>query len=141
MAFVTRRVFLAFAALVPALARAQSKPAVSIAEFMELSQRLLGRPKLDPEVGQIYLDALLADRDNAIHLATLVQMNGNPTPEQRVLSQTIVEWWYTGVYTVDGKPRLATHTGALVWSALDMPAPGTCAAPFGAWAKPPRSIA
>jgi hypothetical protein len=141
MALVTRRLFLALAALMPAIARAQSKPAVSLAEFMELSQRLVGRSKLDPEVGQIYLNALLADRDNAIYLATLVQMNGNPTPEQRVLSQTIVEWWYTGVYTVDGKPRLATHTGALMWSALDMPAPGTCVGPFGAWSKPPRSLA
>ena len=141
MASITRRVFLGFAALVPGLAWAQSRPAVSLAEFLELSERLLGRSKLDPEVGQIYLNALLADRDNAIYLATLVQMNGNPTPEQRMLSQTIVEWWYTGVYAVDGKPRLATHTGALVWSALEMPAPGTCAAPFGAWAKPPRSMA
>lgn len=139
MPLVTRRVFLAFAASVaPAAAFGQSKPAVSLAEFIELSERLLGRSKLDPEVGQIYLNAILADRDNAIHLATLVQMNGNPTPEQRVLSQTIVEWWYTGVCTVDGKPRLATHAGALMWSALDMPAPGTCAAPFGAWSKAPR---
>ncbi len=58
-----------------------------------------------------------------------------------VLSQTIVDWWYTGVYTVAGKPRLATHTGALMWSAMELPAPGTCAATFGAWSKPPRSIA
>lgn len=125
----------------PGLALAQSKPGVSLAEFMELSARLVGRLKLDPEVGQVYLTALLGDADNAIYLATLVQSNGNPTPEQRVLSQTIVEWWYTGVCTVDGKPRLATHTGALMWSALDMPAPGACVGPFGAWSKPPRSLA
>jgi Membrane bound FAD containing D-sorbitol dehydrogenase len=141
VALITRRIFLALSAcFVPALGLAQSK-AVSLAEFMELSERLVGRPKLDPEVGQIYLNALLADADDAIYLATLVQMNGNPTPEQRVLSQTIVEWWYTGVYTLNGKPRLATHTGALMWNAMDMPAPGTCVGPFGAWSKPPRSLA
>src|SRR5262245_40844653 len=141
MPLVTRRAFMACAAIVvPTVARAQSKP-VSLPEFMELSQRLVGRPKLDPEVGQIYLDALLGDKDNAIHLATLVQSNGNPTPEQRVIAQTIIEWWYTGVYSVDGRPRLATHSGALMWSALQMPAPGTCVGPFGAWSRPPQSIA
>jgi hypothetical protein len=106
-----------------------------------LSQRLLGRSKLDREVAQVYLNALLADVDNAIYLAMLVQSNGNPTPEQAALSRTIIEWWYTGVYTMDGKPRLATHTGALVWSALGMPAPGTCAGQFGAWSQPPLGIA
>ena len=110
-------------------------------EFLDLSRRLLGRSKLDPEVGQIYLNALLADADTAIYLATLVQSNGNPTPEQRVVADTIVEWWYTGVYSLGGKPRLATHTGALMWSALGIPAPGTCTGPFGAWSRPPETVA
>ena len=123
------------------MARSRSTEPTSLDEFVELSQRLLGRSKLDRDVAQVYLNALLADADSAIYLATLVQMNGNPTPEQAALSRTIIEWWYTGVYTIDGKPRLATHTGALVWSALGMPAPGTCAGPFGAWSQPPLGIA
>ena len=122
-------------------ARSRSIAPTSLDEFVELSQRLLGRSQLDREVAQIYLNALLADADNAIHLATLVQMNGNPTPEQAALSQTIIEWWYAGVYTVDGQARLATHSGALMWSALGMPAPGTCAGEFGAWSRPPLGIA
>jgi hypothetical protein len=122
-------------------ARSRATQPTSLDEFVELSQRLLGRSKLDRDVAQIYLNALLADADNTIYLATLVQMNGNPTPEQAALSRTIIEWWYTGVYTIDGKPRLATHTGALVWSALGMPAPGTCAGQFGAWSQPPPGIA
>ena len=123
------------------VARSRSTEPTSLDEFVELSQRLLGRSKLDRELAQIYLNALVADADNAIYLATLVQMNGNPTPEQAALSRTIIEWWYTGVYTIDGKPRLATHTGALVWSALGVPAPGTCAGQFGAWSQPPPGIA
>ena len=110
------------------VARSRSTQPTSLDEFVELSGRLLGRSKLDREVAQIYL-------------ALLVQSNGNPTPEQAALSRTIIEWWYTGVYTIDGKPRLATHTGALVWSALGMPAPGTCAGQFGAWSQPPLGIA
>ena len=141
---LTRRVLLlsTMVLLAPAARlRAVARQPTSLDEFLELSGRLLGRSKLDREVGQLYLDALLKDPDNAVHLATLVQSNGNPTPEQAALSRTIIEWWYTGVYTIDGKPRLATHTGALVWSALGMPAPGTCAGQFGAWSQPPPGIA
>jgi len=143
MSGLNRRAFIAAAALLAPAARLwQPRPvATSLDEFLELSGRLLGRSKLDPEVGQIYLNALIKDPDSAIYLATLVQSNGNPTPEQAAISRTIIEWWYTGVYTIDGKPRLATHTGALVWSALGMPAPGTCAGQFGAWSKPPLGIA
>jgi hypothetical protein len=142
MVTLSRRAFVAVALFfAPALARQTLPVTTSLDEFLELSGRLLGRSKLDRDVAQIYLDALNADPDSVVHLATLVHSNGNPTPEQAALSSTIIEWWYTGVYTIDGKPRLATHTGALVWSALGMPAPGTCAGPFGAWSRPPLGIA
>ena len=147
MASLTRRALLWSAVLFAPLARLRavaaqpSPPAVSLDEFLDLSQRLLGRSKLDREVAQIYLGALLTDVDTAIYLATLVQMNGNPTPEQAAVARTIVEWWYTGVYTIKGAPRLATHTGALMWSALGMAAPGTCRGRFGDWSNPPESIA
>jgi hypothetical protein len=147
MASFSRRALLALvvwlvpAARLRALARQPRPTATSLDEFLELSGRLLGRSKLDQDVARTYLDALNADSDDAVHLATLVHSNGNPTPEQAALSRTIIEWWYTGVYYVNGKPRLATHTGALMWSALGMPAPGTCAGPFGAWSRPPLDIA
>src|SRR5688572_6113958 len=147
MAGLTRRAFVAVVALLAPAARLLAAapqpqaPATSLDDFLELSGRLLGRSKLDREVAQIYLDALHADPDTAVHLATLAQSSGNLTPEQAAVSRTIVEWWYTGVYAIDGTPRLATHTGALMWSALGMPAPGTCAGQFGAWSRPPAGIA
>ena len=106
---------------------------------MALSERLVGRTGLDREVGKAFLDTLNADRDQAPTLQYLVEINNNPTPEMKVLAATIIEWWYTGVYQVGGKDRLATHTGALVWGAMNLPAPGTCAGAFGAWANNPRS--
>ena len=147
MATLTRRallwsaVWLAPAARLRAFAPPPPAAPTSLDEFLELSQRLLGRSKLDPEIGQTYLNALLTDADTAVYLAMLVQSNGNPTPEQTAVAHTIIEWWYTGVYALEGKPRLATHTGALMWSALGCPAPGTCAGPFGAWSSAPESIA
>jgi len=97
--------------------------AVTLDEFMELSERLLGRRGLDREIGRVYLDAISADADDAVTLAYLVQSNGNPTPEQRALSATLIAWWYTGVYTVHGTRRIATHRGALSWTALGLTAP------------------
>lgn len=140
MTSLSRRAFLAIAALFVPAYRLRAA-AVSLDEFMELSERLLGRKNLDRDTGQIYLNALNASGDEAVTLAYLVQSNGNPTPEQRALSATIIEWWYTGVFSLGKEQRVATHTGALVWSALNMPAPGTCAAAFGAWSNPPRPSA
>jgi hypothetical protein len=148
MAHLSRRAFLAIVALLtsvvrPGAAGAQAPAAarVSLDEFVELSERLLGRSKLDRAVAQVYLNALMSDADTAIHLATLVQSNGNPTPEQSAVARTTIEWWYTGVYTINGASRVATHTGALMWATLGMTAPGTCSGPFGAWSQPPRPVA
>jgi hypothetical protein len=141
---ISRRTFVATVALCAPAAqvlgatRASFAP-VSLDAFIALSERLLGRTGLDRDVAKIYLDALNAGADSAPTLAYLVEINNNPTPEMRSLSFTIVEWWYTGVYTVNDTPRLATHTGALVWSAMSMPAPGTCAGAFGAWSRPPSN--
>ena len=148
MAGLSRRAFVLLVAFFAPVARLRAfggqpaaAPAIALDEFIELSQRLLGRSKLDREVAQIYLGALSSDADTAIHLATLAESSGNLTPEQAGVARTIIEWWYTGIYTRDGKSRVATHTGALTWSALGMTAPGTCAGAFGAWSSPPDTIA
>jgi len=148
MVTLTRRALLLTAAWLATAARFKASvphptagATTSIDEFLDLSQRLLGRSKLDPEIGKIYLSALVADADPAIYLATLVQSNGNPTPEQAAVARTIIEWWYTGVYTREGQPRVAAHAGALMWSALGRPAPGTCAGAFGEWSRAPETVA
>ena len=134
--------WLAPAAHLRALApRPPATAPTSLDQFLEVSQRLLGRSKLDPQIAQIYLDAVLSNADDAVQLAYLVESNANPTPEMRALASTIIEWWYTGVCAINGAPRLATHGGALMWSALGMPAPGTCAGAFGAWSRAPESMA
>lgn len=106
MVVMNRRRFLVLAAsAIPASMRAMG---VTLDEFIELSERLLDRKNLDRRNGQLYLDAINANPDDAVTLAYLVQANGNPTPEQRVLSATIIEWWRTGVYFVRGERRVTT---------------------------------
>jgi hypothetical protein len=119
---LSRRAFMTLALFSISL-RPPLAAAVTLDEFMELSERLLGRRGLDREIGRVYLDAISADADDAVTLAYLVQSNGNPTPEQRALSATLIAWWYTGVYTVHGTRRIATHRGALSWTALGLTAP------------------
>jgi len=145
MARMTRRTWLRSAVSLAPTVRfgafaSQPSAAVSLDDFVELSKRLLERRQVDRELAQVYLSALLADPDTAISLANLAQSNGNPTFEQAAVARTIIEWWYTGIYTRGGKTFVATHTGALMWSALGRPAPGTCAGAFGAWSRPPESI-
>ena len=142
MAPLSRRGFLVWAALLAPLARlrllGQGAPAVSLEAFLRLSERLTGRTNLDAEIAATYRSALLAVPAHIPLLAQMVQGAGHPrTAEHVALECTILEWWHTGIYTVGGKPRLATHSGALMWSAMGMPAPGTCAGTFGAWSQPP----
>jgi hypothetical protein len=145
---LSRRAFLALTALAAPLVRLRlaaqaAPPAISLDEFVRLSQRLVARTALDREVAATYLNALLAVAGNAAPLARLARSApaAAMTPAQAALAPTIIEWWYTGIYTLNGEPKLATHTGALMWNALGMPAPGTCAGAFGAWARPPRAAA
>jgi hypothetical protein len=144
---LSRRAFLLVAVLltpawrVRALGQAPT-PAISLDEFVRLSQRLLGRTNLDARVAATYFNALIAVAANVPLLARLAQDSGTAlTPAHLALERAIIECWYTGIYTVAGERRLATHTGALMWGALGMPAPGTCTGSLGAWARPPRSIA
>ena len=145
MVSLSRRTFLALAACfsgAPHLRALAAQPiTTSLEDFLELSGRLLGRSKLNRDVGKVYVDALNGDPVSALHLATLADSSGNPTPEQAAMARTIIEWWYTGTYTIGGQTRLATHTDALIWEAMQMRAPGTCAGSFGAWSSPPGTSA
>ena len=142
MVSLSRRAFLALVGLfAPALrvrALAQPPAAVSLVEFLHLSQRLTGRATLDGEVAGVYLNALLSVPANHALLAQLARdASTAPTPALVALERTIVESWYTGTYTLNGERRLATHAGALMWSAIGVPAAGACAGAFGTWSRKP----
>ena len=123
-------------------APAASPQPIGVGTFITLSERLTGRTGLDAEVAQIYLNALLSAPANVALLADLSRgalPPGARTPAHVGLEQEIVVAWYTGTYHVAGEPRLATHTGALMWRAIGSSAPGTCTGPTGSWSQPPRA--
>jgi hypothetical protein len=144
MTLLTRRAFLALAALLTPLASLRPKghtaqPAVSLDEFVRLSQRLTGKAALDRDVAALYLKALQGDPNLASRLALAVRTP--PVPADAALENTIIEWWYTGIYSVNGESKLGTYAGALMWAAMGLSAAGTCAGPFGSWSRPSRTRA
>jgi hypothetical protein len=122
LVMLSRRSFMlaAVGTIAAVRARAQGIPRVTLDEFIDVSERLLRRSKLDRETAQLFLAALNADADTAVTLAYVVQSNGNPTPEQAALRATIIEWWQTGVYEINGERRLAARSRA-VWSPYPKP--------------------
>lgn len=156
MSGLSRRAFLLIAPLLAPVARlragARQTPTpgaglapISEEEFLRLSQRLVGRATLDAQIAATYLNALLAVPANIPLLADLARGAApdlRPTQEHLALEGTIIEWWYTGRYTLGGgEPRLATHTGALMWEALGTPAPGSCVGASNAWSRAPGRAA
>ena len=81
------------------------------------------------------MNAFLAVPGNGARLADLARGAGT----HPALEQEIIAAWYTGTYQAGGETRLATHTGALMWSALNLAVPGTCVGRMGLWADPPRT--
>lgn len=127
---VGRRAFLAaIAVIAPAFRASAHAQSFSVDDFLVLSSRLTGFDNLDRGIAGTFLKNLLATSGNA---ARLVKPDA-------ALERDIIVAWYTGVHQVRGETQLVTHTGALQWRALSMPAPGGCVGPFGSWAKPHRS--
>jgi hypothetical protein len=125
-----RRAFIAALGLVtPWFRAAPHAQSFSLDSFLALSSRLTAYTDLDRTVGGTLLNNLLAAPGMAARLAR----------PDAALERDIIVAWYTGVQEVSGEARVVTHTGALQWRALGMPAPGLCAGAFGTWAKPPRS--
>ena len=149
-----RRAFLILAGMLSPLAHvrgfSQPRPAaattaapIGLDDFLRISARLTERTTLDRTVAQTYLTALLSVAGNSERLADLSRPGASRarTPAQVALEQQILASWYTGTYDRDGQRRLATHTGALMWSALRRPAPGACASGPAPWSRPPQAAA
>ena len=155
MTGLSRRTFLSIASLLVPVARLraggrQTAPPgpglapISVQDFLALSQRLVGRTTLDVRMAATYLTALLAVPANIpllAHLAGRDAPDPSRAPELLALEQTIIEWWYTGIYTLGGERRVGTHVGALMWDALGVRSPGTCTSAFGAWSRAPGRAA
>ena len=144
MRHLTRRAFLWLAACTSpgatlfAQMRGNATAPISADDFLRLSQRLTARDALDAKMAPIYLGALLAMPGNGPLLAKLVQ---GPAidPAETALEREIIDCWYTGTYPDGATRRVASYTGALMWTVIGRRPLATCAGVFGAWSRPPRT--
>lgn len=139
-----------------AQATPEAEGGLDLAGFMALSSVLTGFDNLNLNLGRVYLESLQARTDFDISLETLYEQAGfsDDSPPQvieevvergifdqeetRSLADTIVEYWYTGVYTRDDQEVVATTVDALAWQSLTFTKPPTVCGPYpGFWAEVP----
>lgn len=128
---------------------------ITLEEFLQFSSLLTGVENLDPALGQVYLQALLAGGGEGPGLAEVFSAassgSGQLPGDIDVLSETgffaqegfgsladqIITMWYTGVYMDGEEPRVATFVDALAWKVLHFTKPPTICGEFGFWSREP----
>jgi hypothetical protein len=127
--------------------------------FLTLSSVLTGFDNLDPVLGAVYLSSLRAREDAPATLPALYETAGfgAPNPPLTVedleaagvfaqeslaaLADTIITYWYTGIYDTAEGPRVATYVDALAWQAIEYTKPRTICGPFpGFWRERPPVV-
>jgi len=118
-------------------ARARVETALSLDQFLSISNRLLGIDDLDRNTAGKFLEGLLASGREAV-LARLVSGVDTSSDGARNLANDIVASWYSGIYETGHGPAVATYNEAMMWRALGFTKPlATCGGPTGYWNSPP----
>ncbi len=129
----------AAAALLLCLPRlAQSQPSLSAEEFLNLSQKLTGKPDLDPDLAAAYL-AAFEDLGEGPALAALATEVPGPA-EDGPCARSLVSAWFTDIVGGAEGRRLVTFEDALLWPAMRYIKTLTLCGPgFGAWSEVPET--
>lgn len=127
-----------------------------LARFMALSAAITGFEDLDPQIGTVYMQSVEDNPDllsleeiyqaaqitSAESAVSLEQLQSGPLFSEEASRQTVNEiakMWYTGVYTENGEPMVATFVDSLAWKSLRFTKPNSICASFGFWATPPAA--
>lgn len=125
-------------------------------QFLLLSSVLTGVPNLDPVLGSVYLQAIQeGDFDAGLdQIYEMVSLNSEAEQDigdleqaglfeqesTSTLADTIIRYWYTGVYdTPEGEQAVATYVDALAWKSLAWTKPNSICASPGFWEQRPRA--
>lgn len=116
---------------------AQAETAVSLDQFLSISNRLLGIDDLDRNIAGKFLDGLVASGREVV-LGRLVSGADTSSDAARNLANDIVASWYSGIYETGQGRAVATYNEAMIWRALGFTKPlGNCGGPTGYWNNPP----
>jgi hypothetical protein len=117
--------------------RAPAETAVSLDQFLRISNRLLGIDDFDRNTAGKFLEGLLASGREAV-LGRFVNGVDTSSEAARNLASDIVASWYSGIYETGHGPAVATYNEAMMWRALSFTKPlGNCGGATGYWNSPP----
>lgn len=129
----------------------QAAGELALQQFLALSAVLTGVDNLSPDEGRVYLQALQASDEFEVSLDELFEQTSAATIEEleaqgifdseatSTLADTIIEYWYTGIYTTaEGEQAVATYVDALAWKALAFTKPNSICASPGFWEERPE---
>jgi len=112
--------------------------AITVDQFLGLSEQLTEAKGLDPGVAKTLLGGFLATGNGAA-LAEMVA-DEKTFASHTELANAIVAAWYSGIYDTGKGQAVADFTGALLWTALDFTKPwAECGGDTGYWAEAPKS--
>lgn len=133
---------------------------LGLQQFLALSAVLTGVDNLSPDEGRVYLQALQDSDEFEVSLGELLEQTSDileisdvseatiedleaqgifESEGTATLADTIIEYWYTGVYTTaEGEQAVATYVDALAWKALAFTKPNSICASPGFWEDPPE---
>jgi hypothetical protein len=146
----------------PAGARPPATPlpgGVDLEGFLALSSVLTGFDDLDPVLGRTYLLSLQTRENPEASVGELYERAGfaGPAPPHSVdeldaagvfdtdalnaLADTIITYWYTGIYDSGGEQVVATYVDSLAWQAIGYTKPRSICGPYpGFWRERPPVI-
>jgi hypothetical protein len=117
--------------------RVRAESAVSLDQFLGISNRLLGIEDLERNTGEKFLEGLLASGREAV-LSRFVNGADTSSEAARNLANDIVASWYSGLYETGHGTAVATYNEAMIWRALSFTKPlGNCGGATGYWNSPP----
>lgn len=138
----------------------QAEGDLGLQQFLALSAVLTGVNNLSPDEGRVYLQALQASDEfevspgdlyrqtseileiSDVSEATIEDLEAQGVFESEgtaTLADTIIEYWYTGIYTTsEGEPAVATYVDALAWKTLAFTKPNSICGSPGFWEERPE---
>jgi hypothetical protein len=109
---------------------------LSLDEFLALSSQLTAFPTTDlsRDLASLYLGSLQAVAPPEDLRALATATDSGP------LGDTLINYWYSGVYETPNGPAVATYTDALAWKSVGYtPAPTVCRGETGYWSEAPQA--
>ncbi len=107
-------------------------------KYMALAEKLTGSQPLDTDLGRQYFEHIRQNPKDAALLEKLLENDTTPSADEKLLKQSILRQWYTGISKSGQDEQVVAFEQALMWNSLGFEQPiGTCRGDTGYWSIEP----